>query len=70
MLPARLASFTEVWVITGTGHHTAKESHQRSQVGGVLRSAVEEHLQQGGYIYYPAKDRAGNSGAFLVVGRR
>ena len=69
MLPMSLASHAEVWVITGTGHHTAKHSHQRAQVGGVLRSAVEEHLQQGGYEFYPGKDRAGHSGAFLVVAR-
>ena len=51
------------------GHHTAKHSHQRAQVGGVLRSAVEELLQQYEYEYYPGKDRAGHSGAFLVVAR-
>ena len=69
MLPMSLASHAEVWLITGTGHHTAKHSHQRAQVGGVLRSAVEELLQQYEYEYYPGKDRAGHSGAFLVVAR-
>mmetsp|Transcript_46762 Transcript_46762/g.122804 ORF Transcript_46762/g.122804 Transcript_46762/m.122804 type:complete len:456 (-) Transcript_46762:389-1756(-) len=69
MLGQRLASHAEVWVITGTGHHTAKDSHQRAQVGGVLHAAVEEYLRRMGHEFHAGKDRAGHSGAFLVLDR-
>ena len=66
-LPGTLAQHAEVWLLTGTGHHTAKGSHQRSEAGGVLRAAVEELLRDAGYAYYMGKDAGGHSGALLVV---
>ena len=67
VLPGSLAQHAEVWLLAGTGHHTAKGSHQRSEAGGVLRAAVEELLRDAGYAYYIGKDAGGHSGALLVV---
>ena len=66
-LPALLEGHAEVWVLTGTGHHTDKAGHQRSQEGGVLYAAVRDYLMHTGYTFHPGKDGAGRSGAFLVV---
>lgn len=63
-------------MVTGTGHHVARGSHQRA--GGVLFSIVEDYLactllpalaaeqQRVQYMYHPARDKAGHHGAFLV----
>ena len=69
VLPARLERHPEVWLVTGTGHHVAHGSHQRTEEGGVLRGAVEAYLLDAGHTYYVGKDHAGQSGAFLVVAR-
>ena len=45
VLWAALERHAEVWVVTGTGHHTDRASHQRSAPGGVLWSVVHEYLE-------------------------
>ena len=67
-LAAALEHSREVWLVTGTGHHTDKASHQRSMAGGVLHATVHEYLLSHGYTFHPGKDAAGHAGAFLVVG--
>ena len=67
ILPVALDAHAEVWVITGTGHHTNQQSHQRHRSGGVLNGAVEEYLEGKGCTFHKAKDHAGYSGAFLVL---
>mmetsp|Transcript_20382 Transcript_20382/g.24749 ORF Transcript_20382/g.24749 Transcript_20382/m.24749 type:complete len:353 (-) Transcript_20382:1159-2217(-) len=54
------------WIITGTGHHTAANSHQKKHVGGVLFQCVLNYLQEGGYYYRIGLDKQGKSGAFFV----
>jgi len=67
VLPRALVEYVEVWVITGTGHHTDTRSHQKSVGGGVLHAAVEAYLVSHNYRYHLGKDRRGHSGAFLVL---
>ena len=67
VLPSALRANNEVWVITGTGHHTDKASHQKSAVGGVLHSAVSDFLSAHAFTFYAGKDVNGQSGALLVV---
>ena len=69
-LPSALREHAEVWVITGSGHHTDRAGHQRSAPSGVLHSAVGEYLHATGHVYHVGKDKAGHSGAFLVRGQR
>jgi len=63
-LEAQFSLYSEVWVITGSGHHVAT-GHQTT--GGVLWKAVKELLEESGRKAFIAKDGAGNSGAFLVL---
>ena len=67
LLPAALETCAEVWVVTGTGHHTDRSSHQKSSPGGVLHAAVGEYLNSYQYTHYLGRDQGGHSGAFLVV---
>ncbi|KAL3915941.1 MAG: hypothetical protein SGPRY_007025 [Prymnesium sp.] len=67
VLMAALQKHVEVWIITGTGHHTNQGGHQRTAVGGVLHSTVKAYLEENGYDFYVARDHAGHSGAFLVT---
>jgi len=67
-LNAALQAHAEVWLITGTGHHTHRASHQRAAVGGVLHATVRTYLEEYGYDFFVGKDKAGHSGAFLVKG--
>jgi hypothetical protein len=53
----------KAWVITGTGHHVSKKTHQKA---GALFPAVEQYLQGEGYTYAIGVDPKGKSGAFLV----
>ena len=69
LLPNYLRMHCEVWLVTGTGHHTDKASHQKSTAGGVLHNSVSAYLQEGGYLFYSGKDTMGHSGALLVVPR-
>jgi hypothetical protein len=68
-LMSMLARHAEVWIITGTGHHTNKQSHQRSAEGGVLSAVVAEYLERQGCGYRIGKDHNGRSGAFLLTRR-
>merc|ERR1712228_570810 len=56
MLPNALAEHVEVWIITGTGHHTDNHSHQKSVGGGVLHATVEAYLASPHYHYHFGKD--------------
>ena len=64
ILPKKLQSHSEVWVVTGTGHHVPGATHQRS--GGVLEGSVVSWLEQSGYDYVKGKDRNGYGGVLLV----
>mmetsp|Transcript_4185 Transcript_4185/g.11542 ORF Transcript_4185/g.11542 Transcript_4185/m.11542 type:complete len:843 (-) Transcript_4185:257-2785(-) len=67
VLHKKLRKHNEVWVLTGTGHHVARNSHQKS--GGVLESGVMSWLDDHGYDYARGKDRNGFCGAVLVKPR-
>jgi len=67
VLPIKFRQHNELWVLTGTGHHVARNSHQKS--GGVLESAVMSWLDDHGYDYMRGKDRNGYCGAVLVKHR-
>ena len=54
----------DVWVVTGSGHHVDKSSHQKR--GGVLEEAVTSWLDSHGYVYARGRDRNGHGGAVLV----
>jgi hypothetical protein len=54
----------DVWVVTGSGHHVDKSSHQKR--GGVLEEAVNSWLDSHGYVYARGRDRNGHGGAVLV----
>ena len=54
----------DVWVVTGSGHHVDKSSHQKR--GGVLDEAVISWLDSHGYVYARGRDRNGHGGAVLV----
>jgi hypothetical protein len=73
ILDARLAEalrgHAEVWLVTGTGHHTDRHSHQKHVSGGVLHAAVGDYLSERGYRHHLGKDQGGQGGAFLVVPR-
>ena len=60
-----LYQHAEVWIVTGTGHHTAAGSHQKG--GGVLFNTVEAYLMERGFKYFTGKDASGHTGAFLVT---
>lgn len=54
----------EVWIVTGSGHHVNRKSHQKT--GGVLESAVYKWLVNQGYNILKGRDKNGHSGAVLV----
>lgn len=64
ILPQKLRVHDEVWVVTGSGHHVARDSHQKG--GGVLESAVLKWMEAEGYSVVRGRDRNGHSGAVLV----
>lgn len=65
ILPERLINCNDgVWIITGSGHHVNRASHQKS--GGILEKAVQAWLDETGYNFLQGKDRNGYSGAVLV----
>jgi len=53
-----------VWVVTGSGHHVNRNSHQKS--GGVLEKAVFSWLLEKKYKFLFGRDRNGYGGAILV----
>ena len=54
----------DVWIVTGSGHHVGKLTHQKS--GGALESAVHRWLDAAGHTYLKGRDRNGHGGAVLV----
>lgn len=64
ILPEKLRSYKEVWIISGSGHHVSRNSHQKS--GGVLDNAVIEWLTANEYNFTRGKDKNGFGGAVLV----
>jgi len=68
ILPEKIKCKTEVWIVTGSGHHTNRSSYQRS--GGVLETAVIRWLSVKGYEYLKGKDKNGYGGAVLARTKR
>jgi hypothetical protein len=66
LLP-KLREHREVWVITGSGHHVARDSHQKG--GGALEAAVIAWLEEEGFTFVRGRDRNGHCGAFLIKNR-
>jgi hypothetical protein len=64
VLPLKLRQHDEVWVVTGSGHHVARNSHQKG--GGALEAAVLTWLENEGYAFVRGRDRNGHGGALLV----
>lgn len=64
MLPEKLEKQSQVWVVTGSGHHVGTKTHQKG--GGALESAVLTWLNQEGYEFVRGRDRNGHGGALLV----
>jgi len=64
----KLRECGEVWVVTGSGHHVSRGSHQKG--GGVLEGSVLAWLDEHGYDYLRGKDRNGFCGAVLVKSKR
>ena len=62
-----LRTHGETWLVTGTGHHTDRNSHQRSAAGGVLHAAAVEYVAARGLAWHTGKDAQGHSGAISVV---
>uniref|UniRef100_A0A7S2I229 C3H1-type domain-containing protein n=1 Tax=Helicotheca tamesis TaxID=374047 RepID=A0A7S2I229_9STRA len=64
VLPDKLRNHKMVWVVTGSGHHVNKNSHQKT--GGILETAVVSWLDAKGYVYLRGRDKNGHGGAVLV----
>uniref|UniRef100_A0A7S3V5R5 C3H1-type domain-containing protein n=1 Tax=Chaetoceros debilis TaxID=122233 RepID=A0A7S3V5R5_9STRA len=64
ILPEKLRRNGQVWVITGSGHHVHRGSHQKT--GGVLETAVIGWLVSNEYNFLKGKDKNGYGGAVLV----
>ena len=67
IMPVKLKDHGEVWIVTGSGHHVSRSSHQKG--GGVLENAVIGWLVSNDYNYSRGKDKNGFGGAVLVHGR-
>lgn len=57
-----------VWIITGSGHHVQKSSHQKQAINGesVLFSTTKAYLDNIGIKYEIGVDHNGKQGAFYV----
>lgn len=64
VLPERLRDRNEVWIVTGSGHHVGRDTHQKG--GGALERAVLSWLESQGYVAIRGRDRNGFGGAILV----
>eukprot|EP00979_Chaetoceros_neogracilis_P001386 scaffold246_cov177-Chaetoceros_neogracile.AAC.3 len=67
ILPGKLKEHGEIWIVTGSGHHVSRSSHQKG--GGVLENAVIGWLAFNDYNYSRGKDKNNFGGAVLVHGR-
>ncbi|KAJ8600306.1 hypothetical protein CTAYLR_000724 [Chrysophaeum taylorii] len=66
VLPAALrANPRGVWVVTGSGHHTPDNSHQKRK--GHLHACVHAYLDANACDFAVAKDVRGHAGAFFVM---
>jgi Smr domain len=69
VLPTKLQTQPQVWIITGTGHHVGSRTHQKG--GGALEAAVLEYLTTNTeYAVSRGRDRNGQGGAVLVQKQR
>jgi len=64
VISEKLDHYNDVWVVTGSGHHVSKSTHQKG--GGILENAVISWLQSRGYTCIKGRDRNGFGGAVLV----
>ena len=64
ILPQKLANHSEVWIVTGTGHHVGSRTHQKG--GGALENIVTQWLTENGYKFARGRDRNGLGGALMV----
>jgi Smr domain len=67
ILPMKLANYEQAWIVTGTGHHVGRRTHQKG--GGALEQAVLEYLVDNYSEYYGlvrGRDHTGQGGAVLV----
>jgi len=67
ILPGKLKEHGEIWIVTGSGHHVSRSSHQKG--GGVLENAVIGWLVFNDYNHSRGKDKNGFGGAVLVHSR-
>jgi hypothetical protein len=67
ILPQKLREHGEAWIVTGSGHHVARQTHQKG--GGALESAVLTWLETEDYTFVRGRDRNGHGGALLVKQR-
>ena len=67
VLPQKLREHGEAWIVTGSGHHVARQTHQKG--GGALESAVLIWLETEDYPFVRGRDRNGHGGALLVKER-
>ena len=67
VLPEKLRDHGEIWVVTGSGHHVNRSSHQKG--GGVLENSVIGWLTSNDYEFSKGKDKNGHGGAVLVHGK-
>lgn len=70
ILPEKLQLVPRVWIVTGTGHHVGRQTHQKS--GAALEAAVLDYLLSNytNYEVSRGRDRNGQGGAVLVQLRR
>lgn len=64
ILPEKLRNHSEVWIVTGTGHHIMRNTHKKS--GGVLENSLIDWLTSNNYKFLRGKDKNGIRGAVLV----
>eukprot|EP00560_Eucampia_antarctica_P004144 CAMPEP_0197832768 /NCGR_PEP_ID=MMETSP1437-20131217/16100_1 /TAXON_ID=49252 ORGANISM="Eucampia antarctica, Strain CCMP1452" /NCGR_SAMPLE_ID=MMETSP1437 /ASSEMBLY_ACC=CAM_ASM_001096 /LENGTH=77 /DNA_ID=CAMNT_0043436341 /DNA_START=283 /DNA_END=516 /DNA_ORIENTATION=+ len=69
MLLQVYTKYDEIWIITGSGHHTGiNNNHQKKQDKGVLFNVVKTYLIENQYDFRIGKDGQGKSGSFLLLG--
>ena len=67
VLPEKLRDHGEVWIVTGSGHHVNRTSHQKG--GGVLENSLIGWLTTNDYEITKGRDKNGHGGAVLVHGK-
>jgi Smr domain len=66
LLDGLLEQHGGIWIVTGTGHHVGRRTHQKS--GGALEAAVMAYLTEHEYSFKRGKDKTGLGGALFVDG--